>query len=93
MGIFNAAEDVGRPARLGPISDTDSPSFNYTGQDSHLATEVDVEVVYTVNPVTDLTLWMAYSMNGDALNLMMEDGTVAASEDTVGGGVRLLYSF
>ena len=93
LGIFNAAEDVGRPARLGPISDTDNPSFNYTGQNTHLATEVDVEVVYAVNPVTDLTLWAAYSMNGDALNLMTEDGTVAESEDTVGGGVRLLYSF
>ena len=93
LGIFNAAEDVGRPARLGEISDTILPNFNYTGQDSHLATEVDVEVVYTVNPVTDLTLWAAYSMNGAALDLMTEDGTVTASEDTVGGGVRLLYSF
>ena len=93
LGIFNAAEDVGRPARLGPVSDENHPDFNYTGQDSHLATEVDVEVVYTVNPATDLTLWAAYSMNGDALNLMTADGTVAESEDTVGGGVRLLYSF
>ena len=93
LGIFNAAEDVGRPARLGAISDTDNPTFNYTGQDTHLATEVDVEVVYAVNPVTDLTLWAAYSMNGDALNLMTEDGTVAESDDTVGGGVRLIYSF
>ena len=93
LGIINAAEDVGRPARLGPISDTEKPDYNYTGQDTHLATEVDVEVVYAVNPVTDLTLWAAYSMNGDALNLMQENGTVAESQDTVGGGIRLLYSF
>ena len=117
LGIFNAAEDVGRPARLGPmmvekkasiVHDTteadghkespaemvaNNPTYNYTGQDTHLATEVDVELTYALNPVTDLTLWAAYSMNGDALNLMREDGTVAESEDTVGGGVRLLYSF
>ena len=117
LGIFNAAEDVGRPARLGPkmveqeksvthdAKEADhhkvepakmvanNPTFNYTGMDTHLATEVDVELTYALNPVTDLTLWAAYSMNGDALNLVQESGAIAESDDTVGGGIRMLYSF
>ena len=93
LGIFSTAEDVGRPARLGPISDTDNPTFNYTGRDSHLATEVDVWLTHQVLANTTMELWAAYAMNGDALNLMMEDGTISESEDTVGGGVRVNYSF
>ena len=93
LGIINTAEDVGRPARLGTDRSV-NPSFNYTGQDTHLATEVDVELVYTLNGATDLKLWAAYSMNGDALNLQMEaGGPIAASQDTVGGGANLIYSF
>ena len=42
---------------------------------------------------TTMELWAAYAMNGDALNLQMEDGSVAEAQDTVGGGVRVNYSF
>ena len=93
LGFFNAAENVGRPARMGPISDTVNPEFNYTGQDTHLGTEFDVELVYTLNSATDLKLWAAYSMNGNALNLQMEDGSIAEAGDTLGGGANLIYSF
>ena len=93
LGIFSAAEEVGRPARLGPISDTDNPTFNYTGQDTHLATEVDVWLTHQVLSNTTMELWAAYAMTGDAMNLMTEDGTVYQAQDTVGGGVRVNYSF
>ena len=93
LGFFSTAEEVGRPARLGPISDTDNPTFNYTGQDTHLATEVDVWLTHQVYPNTTMELWAAYAMTGDALNLQMEDGSVAEAQDTVGGGIRVNYSF
>ena len=93
LGIFSAAEEVGRPARLGPISDTVNPTFNYTGQDTHLATEVDVWLTHQVYSNTTMELWAAYAMNGDALNLQMEDGSISEAQDTVGGGVRVNYSF
>ena len=92
LGFISAAEEVGRPARLGTDRSV-NPTFNYTGQDTHLATEVDVELVYTVNPATDLKLWAAYSMNGDAMNLDMGDGNIAEAGDTLGGGATLTYSF
>lgn len=93
LGIFSTAEEVGRPARLGPISDTDNPTFNYTGQDTHLATEVDVWLTHQVYSNTNMELWAAYAMNGDALNLQMEDGSISEAQDTVGAGVRVNYSF
>lgn len=93
LGMINAAEDVGRPARLGPISDTDNPDYNYTGSDTHIATEFNAEVAYVLNPVTTVRLWAAYSMNGAALDLTTESGTIAESEDTVGAGASLTYSF
>ena len=117
LGIFSAAEEVGRPARLGPRMvekkasvehdaevDGDhkrtpatmvpnNPTFNYTGQDTHLATEIDVWLTHQVYSNTTLELWAAYAMNGDALNLMMEDGSISEAQDTVGGGIRVNYSF
>ena len=123
LGIINAAEDVGRPARLGARS-TDKkasialdateadglketaasvvpnkPDFNYTGNDTHIATEVNVELAYVLNPSTTLRLWAAYSINGAALDLQEVDangtltGRTAESEDTVGAGARVVYSF
>ena len=117
LGIFSTAEEVGRPARLGPTmvekkasvehdveadgyhKKTDAtmvpnnPTFNYTGQDTHLATEIDVWLTHQVYSNTTLELWAAYAMNGDALNLMMEDGSISEAQDTVGAGVRVNYSF
>jgi hypothetical protein len=93
LGIINAAEKVGRPARLGDISDTKNPDYNYTGNDTHIATEFNAEVAYLLNPSTTVRLWAAYSMNGAALDLTTESGAVAESEDTVGAGASLTYSF
>jgi hypothetical protein len=126
LGIFSTAEEVGRPARLGPMMVEETvetpeavdpkhtngahavtpattttrmvpngnPTFNYTGQDTHLATEIDVWLTHQVYPNTTLELWAAYAMNGDALNLMDPvTGSVSQSEDTVGAGVRVNYSF
>jgi hypothetical protein len=93
LGVISAAEEVGRPARFGSDRSV-NPSFNYTGQDTHIATELDVELVYDVNPATQLKLWAAYAVNGDAMNLQMEEGgPVADAADTVGGGATLTYSF
>ena len=93
LGIISAAEEVGRPARLGTDRSV-NPTFNYTGQDTHLATEVDVELIYTLNPATVLKLWAAYAMTGNAMNLQMEEGgPIADAADTLGGGATLTYSF
>ena len=95
LGIFNAAEEVGRPMRLGSDM-TVNPTFNYTGQDTHLATEVDVMLAYQLYPAATLDLWFAYALVGDALNLHVIDdatgqptGAVAEAQDVLGGGVRL----
>ena len=93
VGFLNSAEDVGRPARFGPISDTDNPDYNYTGDGTHIATEVNAELAYVLNPSTTVRFWAAYSMNGDALDLTTESGAVAESEDTAGAGASLTYSF
>ena len=93
LGFISAAEEVGRPARLG-MDRSVNPTFNYTGQDTHIATEFDVELVYAVNPVTKLKLWAAYALTGDAMNLQMEEGgAIADAADTLGGGANLIYSF
>ena len=76
-----------------PNTVANNPTFNYTGQDTHLATEIDVELAYTLNPSTTLKLWAAYSLNGDAMNLMDGTGAVSEAKDTVGGGATLVYSF
>lgn len=93
LGIFNAAEEVGRPARMAAAAAGATDSYNYTGQDTHLATEVDVQLKYQLYSNTELELWAAYAMTGDALNLIDAKGELAEAQNTTGAGARLNYSF
>jgi hypothetical protein len=96
LGIFNAAEDVGRPCRLGceyNYGDDGNPTFNYTGNDTHLGTEVDVWLSHKLYPNAVMEFWAAYLMTGDALDLVASDDTVAKSQDAVGAGIRFAYDY
>jgi hypothetical protein len=92
-GLFWAAEDVGRPARLGPASATSNPSFNYTGEDNYLGTEIDAWIRYNIFRGTDIDVYFAYAIVGDALNLQNPGGPVREAQDSVAGGARVLYRF
>jgi hypothetical protein len=93
LRLFWAAEDVGRPARLGPASATSNPSFNYTGEDNYLGTEIDAWIRYNIFRGTDIDVYFAYAIVGDALNLQNPGGPVREAQDSVAGGARVLYRF
>ena len=59
---------------------------------SNLATEVDAWLHYQLYSNTTVSLFVAYAMTGDALDLVM-DGMVYESQDIFGAGGRLVYSF
>jgi hypothetical protein len=99
LGFFSAAEDVGRPARKGPAA---ADTYNFTGEDKYLATEIDVWMSYQIYPKTTVQVWFAHSFNGDARNLLdpgpdgvngTADDTLKETEDSTGVGARMIYRF
>ena len=87
LGLFNAADEPqGVPGGLGGTGAT------YAGGSSHVATEFDAWLAYQFYSNASINLWAAYAMTGDALNLSM-DGTVYESQDIVGAGALLRYTF
>lgn len=91
LGLFNTAEDtMGMPAD-GDDEGDQLYGAMYAGG-SHLATEVDAELAYQLLSNTTIYFWAAYAMTGDALDLMM-DGMMYESQDIVGAGARINYTF
>lgn len=96
VGFFSAAEKVGPPSagRAGATDDT----FNYTGDDKYLGTELDFWLRYSLFKGTDVDVYFAYAFIGDALDLCAS-GTGGATcdknnaKDVVGLGTRLIYRF
>ena len=87
LGLFNAADDPqGVPGGLAGTGAT------YAGTSSHVATEVDAWLAYQLYSNATINLWAAYAMTGDALNLVM-DGMVYESQDVVGAGALVRYTF
>ena len=87
VGLFNAADNPqGVP---GGLEDTGA---SYAGGSSHVATEVDAWLAYQFYSNASISLWAAYAMTGDALNLTM-NGTVYESQDVLGAGALLRYTF
>ena len=86
LGLFNTAEDTSGTPR-----DTALAGATYAGG-SNLATEVDVWLHYDLYSNTTISLFVAYAMMGDALDLTM-DGTTFESQDAMGAGARVVYSF
>jgi hypothetical protein len=95
LGIFSAAEDVGRPARLGgPTPAAGFDNFNYRNKDKYLGTEFDVWLSYQIFPKATVDVWFAYAFTGDAYDL--ENGTtgqVRSAKDIVGMGSRIIYRY
>ena len=86
VGLFNTAEDTSGTPR-----DSALANATYAGG-SNLATEVDVWLHYDLYSNTTISLFVAYAMMGDALDLRM-DGKTYESQDALGAGGRLVYSF
>ena len=87
VGLFNAADDPqGVP---GGLADTGA---TYAGGSSHIATEIDAWLAYQLYSNATINLWAAYAMTGDGLNLMM-NGAVAESQDVLGAGALVRYTF
>ena len=96
VGLFNAADDTaGVP---GGLKDrklngaSDGPDAMYAGGSSHVATEVDAWLDYQLYSNASISLWAAYSMSGDALDLMMNN-VVYESQDVLGAGALVRYTF
>ena len=88
VGIFNAADNPqGVP---GGLADTGA---SYAGGSSHVATEVDAWLAYQLYSNASISLWAAYAMTGDALNLKTMNGTVYESQDVLGAGALVRYTF
>ena len=88
VGLFNTAEDTAGMPRDTSLA---AAGVMYAGG-SNLATEVDAWLHYQLYSNTTVSLFIAYAMTGDALDLMM-DGMVYESQDVFGAGGRLVYSF
>jgi len=86
VGLFNTAEET-----AGTPRDTALASVTYAGG-SNLATEIDAFLHYQLYSNTTVSLFVAYAMTGDALDLVMA-GMVYESQDIFGAGGRLVYSF
>ena len=86
VGLFNTAEET-----AGTPRDSALAGATYAGG-SNLATEVDAFLHYQLYSNTTVSLFVAYAMMGDALDLTM-DGTTYESQDAFGAGGRLVYSF
>lgn len=87
FGIFNAAEDVQGVTPSG-ISDD---GVTYAGG-THVATEFDASLSYQLYSNATVSLWAAYAMTGDALDLM-KGGAVYESQDVAGAGARIVYTY
>ena len=86
LGLFNTAEDT-----AGMPRDSTLAGAMYAGG-SHLATEGDAWLHYKLYSNTTISLFVAYAVMGDALDLVV-DGTKYESQDVVGAGGRVVYSF
>ena len=86
VGLFNTAEETSGTPR-----DSALAGATYAGG-SNLATEVDAFLHYSLYSNTTISLFVAYAMMGDALDLTM-GGTTYESQDAFGAGGRLVYSF
>ena len=87
LGLFSAADDpTGVP---GGLADTGA---TYAGGSSHIATEFDAWLAYKLYSNATINLWAAYAMTGDGLDLMM-DGGLYESQDVVGAGALVRYTF
>ena len=86
VGLFNTAEET-----AGMPRDTALADATYAGG-SNLATEVDAWLHYQLYSNTTISLFVAYAMTGDALDLVM-DGMTYESQDIMGAGGRVVYSF
>ena len=88
LGLFNTAEETAGTPRDSTLSDA---GVTYAGG-SNLATEVDVWLHYNLYSNTTISLFVAYAIMGDALDLTM-GGTTYESQDAMGAGGRVVYSF
>ncbi len=88
LGLFNTAEETAGMPRGSQLADE---GVTYAGG-SNLATEIDVFLHYNLYSNTTISLFVAYAMMGDALDLMM-DGMMYESQDVMGAGGRVVYSF
>ena len=86
VGLFNTAEETAGTPRDAALS-----GVTYAGG-SNLATEIDAWLHYQLYSNTTVSLFVAYATTGDALDLVM-DGTVYESQDIMGAGGRVVYSF
>ena len=86
VGLFNTAEETSGTPR-----DSALAGATYAGG-SNLATEIDAFLHYSLYSNTTISLFVAYAMMGDALDLTM-GGTTYESQDAFGAGGRLVYSF
>ena len=87
LGIFNAAEDVGGFSPAGVSDD----GVVYAGG-THVATEFDASLSYQLYSNATVSLWAAYAVTGDALDLMDANGTYE-SQDVTAAGARIVYSY
>lgn len=90
VGLFNTAEEtegIPRDADAGEAL----AGATYAGG-SHLATEIDAFLHYELYSNTTISLFVAYAMMGEALDLMV-DGAKYESQDALGAGARVVYSF
>ena len=93
VGLFNTAEEIpaGTMPRDGDAEGDALYGATYAGG-SHLATEIDAFLHYSLYSNTTISLFVAYAMMGDALDLMY-DGSTYESQDAFGAGGRVVYSF
>ena len=87
LGIFNAVEDV---AGVSPANVSDD-GVVYAGG-THIATEFDASLSYQLYSNATVSLWAAYAMTGDALDLM-KGGMTYESQDVTAAGARIVYSY
>ena len=90
VGLFNTAEETAGIPRDGDAGEA-LAGATYAGG-SNLATEVDAFLHYSLYSNTTISLFVAYAMMGDALDLMV-DGMKYESQDALGAGARVVYSF
>jgi hypothetical protein len=97
VGLFWSDEDVGRPARLGPACSPGATgcnaTFNYTGNDNYLGTEIDVVLSYQIFPKATVNVYMAYAFIGDAYNLQHPGEPERDADDSFAAGTRIIYRY
>jgi hypothetical protein len=87
LGIFNAVEDV---KGVSPANVSDK-GVTYAGG-THVATEFDASLSYQLYSNASVSLWAAYAVTGDALDLMDANGSYE-SQDVTAAGARIVYSY